>query len=193
MKNSVYTFLALIISLGLGAYSQSVYADSADLGALKEELRAEYKQDLANYRALEDPSADSAVNMRQKLVEMGTQAKKIRDLMNEINAKSEDTETVSDLRDQLQTYIDAFRQARGDFSNYYAEYNKPADEESIEETIEPENVEKIVISEELPERETADQGFDDTMIPDESEDIAMAGDSLSAESESEEEYDTDIE
>ena len=188
MKNKINLLLSFAFSMALLSFGQVVIADES-LDAIKEELRAEYKQDLASYKAIEDKSTDQAKDMRAKLVNMGIEAKYIRDTMKEIKAEGHSDE----LREKLDAHINAFRQDRSDFTELYAALTKPAQEEEqqsdvdpspvmevaedmgdeltleeepgdaerdvAEETVDTEEMEKIVVSENMTD--TEEEGFED--------------------------------
>ena len=188
MNNKINLILSFAISMAILSFGQVVIADES-LDAIKEELRAEYKADLANYKAIEDKSTDQAKDMRAKLVNMGIEAKYIRDTMKEIKAGEGDQD---ELKEKLDAHINAFRQDRSDFGELYAALTKPVQEEEqsdiepspvmevaedmgdeltledepgdaerdvAEETVDSAEMEKIVVSENMTD--TEEDGFED--------------------------------
>lgn len=170
MKSKINFVLTLALSIGLLAFGQSVSADES-LDTLKDELRTQYKEHFSNYKALEDKTTDKAKDLRQKLVNMGIEAKKIRDLMKDIKSKSEvaGEDEIAELKEQMQSHITVFKQDHSEFTNIYAESSELKEEPVLEvaedmgdelvledsqrdvaeETIEPEKFEKIVIAEDM--------------------------------------------
>ena len=182
MQKKINFVLTLALSFCLLGFSQTVKAEDSSLDTLKEELRSQYKEHFSNYKALDDKSTDKAKDMRQKLVNMGIEAKKIRDLMKDIKSKSEvaGEEEIAELKEQLDSHVTVFKQDHGEFSNLYAEYSQPAEEPVLEvaedmgdelvledgdrdvaeENIEPEKFEKIVIAEDMTNSEEEGEELD---------------------------------
>ena len=204
---SKISFISVAMSLCLLVVGHTAIAEDMSLDSLKDELRTEYKEDLAIYKAIEDKSLESAKQMRAKLVNMGVEAKKIRDLMKEIKSLKDMDGDVTGLKEQLDSHVNMFRQDHGDFSVLYAEYSQPkATEETVAEEVAEETTEETTAAvgqeaggQEVPLDTAAVETSTEEVVLQEEKEEAIEEDmekivvSENSSDDAEEEWDTDFE